>query len=96
MEPIAALMLLVGCNADMSSCTEVAVPTPIYASADECEAALPLEMRMSGTGDLRLLGSCTGVDRAALDRSSHVEWAVNRSGRLTVALADETAVVAQR
>ncbi len=96
MEPIAALMLLVGCNADLSSCTEVPVPTPIYASASDCDRALPLEMRMAGTGDAQLLGRCTPVDRSSLDRGAGIEWAVNRSGALAVALTDETAVVASR
>lgn len=97
MDTLAALMLLVGCNADLSSCTEVPVPSPVYASASACERALPMEMRFAATGDRRMIGSCTAVDEAALERAASVEWAVNRAGRLAVALVeDDTSRVASR
>ncbi len=96
MEHVAALLLLVGCTSDSTVCTEIPVPTPIYRSMAECEAAKPLEMRLSGTFDRRVMGSCTGLSQAEVDGSASVEWAVNRAGQLSVALTDPPQLVASR
>lgn len=96
MEHVAALLLLVGCSPDASVCSEIPVPQPIYRSLDECEAAKPLEMRLSGTYDRRVMATCSGLTQAEVDGSASVEWAVNRSGQLTVELADAPQLVAAR
>lgn len=96
MEHLVAIMLLVGCSADGSTCTEIPVPTPSYSSVAECQSELGLQMRLSGTYDNRVLGACKAVDEALLEESVTVAWAVNGGGRLLVEIeADhEEAVVA--
>ncbi|WP_061936454.1 hypothetical protein [Aureimonas sp. AU22] len=96
MEHVAALLLLVGCSPDASVCTEIPVPQPIYRSVGECEAAAPMEMRLSGTYDRRVMARCTGLTQSELDGSASVEWAVNRAGELAVVLTDAPQLVASR
>ncbi|RIY02135.1 hypothetical protein D3218_07520 [Aureimonas flava] len=96
MEHVAALLLLVGCTPDSSVCTEIPVPQPIYRGLEECEAAKPLAMRLSGTYDRRVMASCTGLTQAELDGSASVEWAVNRAGDLAVKLDAAPQLVASR
>ena len=95
MEHLVAIMLLVGCNADGSACTEIPVPTPSYSSVTECRSDLGLQMRMSGTYDNRVLGACEAVDEALLEQSATIDWAVNGAGKLLVEIeAGDAAVVA--
>lgn len=96
MEHVAALLLIVGCSPDSSVCTEIPVPQPIYRSIEACEAAKPLALRLTGTFDQRVMGSCTGLTEAELDGSASVEWAVNRAGTLAVELTDAPQLVASR
>ncbi|WP_182085437.1 hypothetical protein [Aureimonas sp. ME7] len=96
MEHVAALMLLVGCSSDASVCTQIAVPQPIYRSVAECESAMPLAQRFSATYDRKVVGTCTGLSAAELESSPSVEWAVSRSGRLSVMLTDPPALLASR
>lgn len=96
MEHVAALLLLVGCTPDSSVCTEIPVPRPIYRSVGECEAAAPIEMRLSGTYDRRVMAKCTGLTQAELEGAVSVEWAVNRAGQLAVELTDAPQLVASR
>ncbi|WP_279479985.1 hypothetical protein [Aureimonas sp. SK2] len=96
MEHVAALLLIVGCTSDSSVCTEIPVPQPIYRGVGECEAAMPLAMRLSGTYDRRVMGSCTGLTQAEVDGSASVEWAVNGAGQLAVVLTDSPQLVASR
>ena len=96
MEQIAAIMLLVGCSADNSVCTEIPVPTPIYRSVAECEAQMPFEIRMSDTFDNRVLGACKAVDHTIFEQSASIDWAVSRSGQLQVEISAEPSMVASR
>ncbi len=96
MEHVAALLLIVGCSPDSTVCREIPVPQPIYRSMEACEAAKPLAVRLTGTFDTRVMASCAGLTQADLDGSASVEWAVNRAGRLTVALGEAPQLVAAR
>lgn len=82
MEHLVAVMLLVGCNANGSTCSEIPAPVPFFASQAECEAELGLQMRLTHTFDNRVLGACKGVDEALLEQSATIEWAVSRGGQL--------------
>lgn len=84
MDQIVAIMLLVGCSGDGANCTEIPVPTPSYASIEECRAELPLQIRFTSTYDDRVVGACAGVDAALLERSATIEWALSRAGDLRV------------
>lgn len=84
MEQLAAVMLIVGCNADAATCTEVPVPSVFYSSVAECRAELPMQMRFSASQDDRLFGACEAFDEALLDQSATIEWTVNRAGELRI------------
>lgn len=84
MDQIVAIMLLVGCSGDGANCREIPVPAPSYASVADCQADLPLQLRFTSTYDDRVVGSCTGVEAAALTESATIEWALSRGGDLRV------------
>lgn len=84
MEHLVAIMLLVGCNTDGSTCTEIPVPTPAYSSLADCENDLALQMRLTQTFDNRVLGGCKAVDEALLEEEATIDWAVNRAGNLLI------------
>jgi len=96
MDQIAALMMLVGCSSGQTACTEIPVPTPIYASIDACRSALPLQMRLSSTFDSRVAGECHPISHADLERPMSIEWAVSRSGDLRIAIEPDSSLVAGR
>ncbi|WP_056504603.1 hypothetical protein [Aureimonas sp. Leaf454] len=96
MEHIAAFMLLVGCNADASTCTEIQVPVVAYESADECQQELAVQIRLSGTGNENVYGACKEIDEEAFEQSATIDWSVTRSGKLLVTLDAEPQVIASR
>jgi len=96
MEQLAAFMLLVGCSHNGSACTEIPVPVPVYQSVQACEAALPLQMRLSSTFDSKVVGACRAVDAALLEGSATVDWTVTRAGALQIAVTPDRNLVASR
>jgi hypothetical protein len=90
MEHLVAIMLLVGCNADGSQCSEIPVPAPAYDSVADCEQEMAIQMRFSSTYDNRVLGKCTAVSEDLLDQSATIEWGVSRGGELRVEIVPET------
>ncbi len=96
MEQIAAILLIVGCNAEMSSCREVPLPEPIQASLSECEMARPLAMRMAGTGEPKIFSTCVPVSSGQNPRSVSIAWALTRGGDLAVELGEPKNLVAAR
>ncbi|WP_185983551.1 hypothetical protein [Aureimonas mangrovi] len=98
MEHLVAIMLLVGCNADGSQCSEIPVPAPAYDSVADCEREMAIQMRFSSTYDDRILGKCTAVSEELLDQSATIEWGVSRGGELRVEImpeVEDTIVVSQ-
>ncbi len=96
MEQIAAVLLLVGCNAELSTCREVPVPEPIQVSLETCEAQRPLAMRMAGWEDAKLFSTCVPMASASGKSSVSLVWALTRSGQLSVELGDSGNLVAAR
>ncbi|WP_062111972.1 hypothetical protein [Aureimonas sp. AU40] len=96
MEQIAAVLLLVGCNAELSTCREIPVPQPVQVSIASCEAARPLAMRLAGAGEAKLFSTCVPMDSAKAQQSVSLAWALTRSGQLTVELGDSPSLVATR
>ena len=96
MEQVAALLLIVGCNADSSSCQEIPVPTPIYQSIRECETARPLTMRMSGAEQNELFARCAPIESNLEDKPVTIAWTISKGGELSVELKDAANLVASR
>lgn len=96
MEQIAAILLLVGCNAEMSSCKEVPLPEPIQASLSACEAARPLAMRMAGASDPKIFSTCVPVEPGKNPHAVSLAWALTRGGDLAVELGEPKNLVAAR
>ena len=53
MEHIAALLLIVGCSADMKECRELPAPTPIFETSQECDSELPAVLQQLGGANER-------------------------------------------
>jgi len=96
MEQIAAILLLVGCNAELSSCKEVPVLEPIQASMAACETSRPLAMRMAGAGEPRIFSTCVPVTSGQNPQSVSLAWALTRGGHLAVELGETSNLVAAR
>ncbi|WP_427023757.1 hypothetical protein ACP4J4_14730 [Aureimonas ureilytica] len=96
MEQIAAVLLLVGCNAEMSTCREIPVPEPVQVSMDACETARPLAMRLAGAGETKLFSTCVPMASAKGKSSVSLAWALTRGGQLSVELGDSNNLVAAR
>ena len=96
MEHIAAFMLLVGCTGDISVCKEIPVPVPAYETVAECQADLPLQIRLSGSTEKKIFGACGAVDEATFEQSATVDWALSRSGELLITFDAEPQMVASR
>ena len=61
MEHVAAFMLLVGCNGDASVCKEIPVSVPAYEDVAECDQDLQLQIRLAGSPDAKVYGTCKEV-----------------------------------
>jgi hypothetical protein len=96
MEQIAAVLLLVGCNTELSTCREIPVPEPIQASLAACESARPLAMRLVGAGEPKLFATCVPLESAKSGQSVSLAWALTRGGQLSVELGDSPNLVAAR
>ncbi|MDY8110385.1 hypothetical protein U0C82_14680 [Fulvimarina sp. 2208YS6-2-32] len=97
MEHVAALMLLVGCSADVTSCREVPVPAPAYESIQDCRRDLGLQIKLADTRMPKLYGACEAVDEGALEQSASLEWSVTRDGKLDIDIVqDADQLVASR
>ncbi len=96
MEQVAALLLIVGCSADQSTCREVPVPEPMYRSVEACEAQKPLAMRLAGSQEPRLFSTCVTFDQTKGQESAELTWALTRGGELTVEIGKPRSLVATR
>ncbi|KQT64203.1 MULTISPECIES: hypothetical protein [unclassified Aureimonas] len=96
MEHIAAFMLLVGCNADATTCQEIPVPVAAYENVAECDRELAIQIRLGGAGQERVYGACKEIDEEAFEQSATIDWSISRSGKLIVTFEAEPQVVAAR
>jgi hypothetical protein len=64
MEHIAALLLIVGCSADLADCRELPAPVPIFETAEECDAELPRAVAGYEGTRPHVVARCVAVDPA--------------------------------
>jgi hypothetical protein len=94
MEHIAALLLIVGCSADMKECRELPAPTPIFETAQECDAELPVALRqLEGAGD-RVVATCVFVDPAMEEEDAELVWDIRPDGSLVASIESSNTAVA--
>ncbi|MDP3898282.1 MAG: hypothetical protein Q8Q62_16565 [Mesorhizobium sp.] len=86
MEHIAALLLIVGCSQDLSSCHELPAPVSIYEKATECDAELPIALRQFDGFRPRVMATCVAVDPALEEQDAELVWDIGPDGRLTAAI----------
>lgn len=79
MEQLAAILLIVGCSEDLAACQQVPAPLPIYASANECEAALPEAIGGHVDGFSQILARCVTTEEPQRTR---LTWDVSTEGHL--------------
>lgn len=96
MEHVAAFMLLVGCNSDVSVCQEIPVPVPAYETVEQCNRDLPLQIRLSGSSDRTILGACKAVEPEVFEQSASIDWSVSQAGQLSIEFDGEPQMVASR
>lgn len=86
MEHIAALLLIVGCSQDLSSCDELPAPVPIYETVTECDAELPVALRRFDGARPRVMATCVMVDPALEEEDAELVWDIGPDGRLSAAI----------
>jgi len=82
METAAFLLLVIGCNDDLSRCTELPAPAPAYAAAEECENVLPSEMRRHMQQFPQILAKCVAFDQALEEEDAQLTWRIDGNGDL--------------
>lgn len=92
MEHIAALLLIVGCSADMKECRELPAPTPIFETSQECDAELPEVLKQLGGTSERVLATCVFVDPAMEEEDAELVWDIRPDGSLVATIESNTAV----
>lgn len=94
MEPIAALLLIVGCSQDMTQCEELPAPAPVYATAAECDVDLSAALRDLAGARARVMGTCVYVDAAMEEQDAELVWDVTPGGALQATVEAVTMDVA--
>ena len=94
MEHIAALLLIVGCSADMKECRELPAPTPIFETSQECDSELPAVLQQLGGANERVLATCVFVDPAMEEENAELVWDIRPDGSLVATIESNTAVAA--
>jgi len=82
METAAFLLLIIGCTEDVSRCTELPAPAPIYADSAECENVLPTEMRRHMQGFPQIFAKCVAFDPALEEEDAQLTWRIDGNGDL--------------
>lgn len=92
MEHIAALLLIVGCSADLSQCRELPAPVTVFEAAEECAANKePALQFLSGQAD-RVMGTCIALDPALEEDYAELVWSVDADGKLDATVETATMV----
>jgi hypothetical protein len=82
MEHIAALLLIVACSDDMARCQELAAPSAVYETQEECEVDLHPTISLFVTSYPQVLGQCVSVDPAIEEEDADLVWNVKPDGTL--------------
>ncbi|WP_152046090.1 hypothetical protein [Aureimonas psammosilenae] len=96
MEAVAALMMIVGCDANLADCRIVPVVAPVYSDANSCHRDLDIQMRLDGLKATKLFGTCKDVDQATLASAASVDWSLGRDGRLELRFDTAPKIMASR
>lgn len=96
MEHIAALMLLVACPEDLSSCSEIPAPEAYYQSMDECENALDPAMRRASQNHPQLYGQCAEIGPELAEADAEIIWDIASDGNLYVSVESATIRMASK
>jgi hypothetical protein len=96
MEHVAALMLLVGCNADASICKEIPVPVAAYEDVAQCDSDLSLQLRLASSDDAKVYGTCAGITEDVFEQSATLDWTISANGKLRVTFDAQPQLVASR
>lgn len=94
MEHIAALLLIVGCSADLSDCRELPAPVPVFETAGECDAELPRALAGYDGTHPRVVARCIAVDPAMEEADAELVWDIRPDGSLIAAVETGGVMVA--
>ena len=86
MEHIAALLLIIGCSADLGECRELPAPAPLFETVEECDEALPAGLGSASGGYPRLFAQCVFVDPALEEEDAELVWDVRPNGTLEASI----------
>lgn len=94
MEHIAALLLIVGCSADLADCRELPAPVPIFETAEECDVELTRAFNGYAGSYPHVLASCVAVDPAMEEADAELVWEVRKDRTLVASIEAAGAMVA--
>lgn len=93
MEHIAAILLLVGCSADLKDCRELPVPTALY-ETDECANDVAPALRSAAGLYPRLFATCVMLDPALEEENAEIVWDIGRDGKLHASVEPASTLIA--
>lgn len=86
MEPIVAVMLILGCDHSMMVCRRIAAPVPQYASVGECEADANMQVRFVDDYPMAV-AKCIEVPGLVRGERVVIDWRLDAVGRLAAEAA---------
>jgi len=86
MEHIAALLLIIGCSADLKQCVELPSPATVFETAEECQSTLPVSLRDVQGARQRVFAACVPVDPAMEEEDAELTWNITPDGRLVASV----------
>ena len=90
MEPVIAVMLILGCDDSMMVCRQSVEPVRQYASVEACEADKQVRMREID-GYPVAVADCIGVPGLIPDQKVTIDWRLDAVGQLVAdAFPDNT------
>ena len=85
-EDIGALLLIIGCSDDFSTCSELPASVSIFETKEDCDQQLPNSLG-AFTGQFeQLYAQCLSVDPAMEDEDTELVWEVHPDGTLIAAV----------
>lgn len=82
MEQLAAVLLLIACPADITSCREASAPQPFFESIADCKREMQAHRPVSMDG-YQLLSTCLPVDPNVVFEDAEIIWDVSNGRELT-------------
>ncbi|WP_421848780.1 hypothetical protein [Oricola sp.] len=81
MEPIIAVMLMLGCDHSMMVCREMPEPVRQYSSVQSCEADVETRIRDIDSFPVAV-AQCLEVQGGGRDARVSIDWQLDRTGNL--------------